>query len=426
MNRRAVLRGLVAAGGTSALAACLNVESGDTNAEIPTGDPQNRPARQHAWNESLRTDDNGNTLLPHHHVYLALSYEGSDRETDRSVVETALTDLERAYAASNDGLLCTLGYSPAYFERFGEPLTDVDLPPAGNLVPGENVDVVDNDAFLHLASDHASAVLGAETALFGDAVADDGPTGYAAETGTRTANGVEVTGLDGVFEVVDRRTGFFGPGLPKKNQDEKFLQGVPDGAVDGDAPSFMGFWSRFQGSQATEDRVTIQDGRFAGGTTQHVSALALVLTNWVDHSTEEKIARLFAPDIDPETVGEHGEKLTTDNPVEALDMASLMEAANDKGVVGHAQKLSRYRENGRPPILRRDVSSADNKQGWVFFVTLQRAFEDFRRLRLAMEGIDIAAETPVGERQDNGILQYFRTRRRGNYLIPPRELRALP
>jgi hypothetical protein len=336
-------------------------------------------------------------------------------------------------------LLFTIGYSPTYFQRFDDPLDGVDLPPAGPLLPEENVATDDADAFLHLASDHASAVLDAETALFGDtdergsdATAGDASprtdqnTTTPEDVGTTTANGVEVTQLDGVFSVAERRTGFFGPGLPAERDEGQILQGVPGSALDEKDPSFMGFWSRFQGSQATEDRVTIQEGRFAGGTTQHVSALVLILDNWVKHSLEEKIARLFAPTADTEAIGPRGERLTTDNTVSAVDEERLHEVADEHEVVGHAQKLSRFREEGRPPILRRDVNTDDNGEAGVLFVSLQRAFDDFRRLRLAMEGIDLAEETPVHDREKNGILQYFRTRRRGNFLIPPREMRALP
>jgi hypothetical protein len=42
-----------------------------------------------------------------------------------------------------------------------------------------------------------------------------------------------------------------------------------------------------------------------------------------------------------------------------------------------------------------------------------------------MTGPEIAGEG-VGQRLNNGILQYIFVRRRGNYLIPPRSRRALP
>ena len=410
MRRRQVLRGLVAAGGLSALAACLDLERGS----VPTGDPARRPDRQHAWNGLLETDEHGNHRLPEHHVFLSLAYEGTSREADRSTVETALSDLERACEASADGLLFTVGYSPAYFERFDETLPAVDLPSPGPLVPGENVDTDDADAFLHLASDHARVVLAARQALFGE----DG-----AET-RNTVNGVSVTSLDGLFTVTHRRTGFLGPGLPAEN-DENLL-GIPAGAVDEAAPTFMNFRSGFRRTQATEDRVTIHDGRFAGGTTQHVETLRLLLSEWYERSPDEQVARLFGPERDVEAVGEGGQRLTDHSGVDPVPAAELRGVAEEHGVVGHAQKMSRLREGGRPPILRRDVNSADNGEAGVVFVSLQRAIEDYRQVRRAMAGLDLAAETPVGERSGNGIRQYIRTRRRGNALVPPRELRSLP
>lgn len=396
---------MTAIGGAAALAACLHAED-DVN--IPTGDPGNRPDRQHAWRQFLPRDDDGNPRRPKHHVFLSLSYEGSDRASDRDVLSDALVDLERAYAASNAGLLFAVGYSPAYFERFDDPLASVDLPPAGPLLPEENVAIDDADAFLHLASDHASAVLGAEEALFGDS----------------DANGTAVTAIDGIFAAADRRTGFWGAGLPAKRDDN--LQGLPEDAVHGDAPSFMDFRSGFRDSLASEDRVTIREGRFAGGTTMHVSALWLVLSEWFDLATEEQIARLFGPSLDVDEVGTIGEELDASNLVEATDLSSLRAAARRQGVVGHAQKMSRFREDGTPPILRRDVNSDDYGEAGVLFVSLQRAFEDFRRVRLAMEGLDVAGEGAVGERTNNGILRFIETRRRGNFLVPPRDRRALP
>lgn len=404
MRRRELLRGFVAAGGMSALGACLDLQSGS----VPTGEPSRRPARQHAWNDLLPTDEHDNHRLPEHHVLLSLSYEGGDRERDRSAVETALRDIERAYEASADGLLFTLGYTPAYFERFDDPV-QADLPPPGPLHDGENVATEDADAVLHLASDHGSAVLAARQALLGK---------------QKKANGVAVTPLDGLFTATHRRTGFVGAGLPAKNDENKL--GIPPDVVDGDAPNYMNFRSGFRRTQATEDRVTLQNGRFAGGTTQHIEAIRLVLSEWFERSTDEQIARLFSPERTVEDIGDIGQNLTDDNRVESVPEDDLPDVARDHGVVSHVQKMSHLRENGRPPILRRDVNSADNGEAGMLFVSLQRAFEDYRRVRLAMAGLDLPEGTPVQPRQENGIRQYFRTRRRGNVLVPPRELRALP
>lgn len=413
MERRAVLRQLLATGGAASLAACLDLEfdDGADSPPVPSGDPSTRPARQHAWNQVLETDDHGTHRLPHHHLFLSLSYAGDDREHDRPVLETALQDLERAYAHGPGGLLFTVGYSPTYFRRFDDPL-DVDLPAAGPVVPGENVRRDEADAFLHLASDTASVVLEAEEALFGD----------------RPANGVDVTTLAGLFALRepdhDRKTGFIGAGLPAGREGN--LQGIPEAELHPDAPSFMNFRSGLRDTQASEDRVTVQDGRFAGGTTQHVELLIHTLANWFDHTTQEQVDRLFAPTVDATDVGPTGEKLTTHNHVEPASHDEVLATARDTGVVGHAQKLSRFREDGRPPILRRDVNTDDDQEAGVVFVSLQRTFETFRRMRVAMAGLDVAAETTVGDRQDNGIRQYVRTRSRGNFLVPPRHVRSLP
>lgn len=405
MRRRSVLRGLVSTGGAAALAACLDLQGED--ATIPTGDPSRRPDRQHGWNAFLDTDEDGNFLLPHHHVYLSIQYEGDDRGSDRSVFEDALGDLEQAYAASNRGLLFTVGYSPEYFERFGETF-DADLPPVGPILPGENVEQDTADIFLHLASDHPSVVLAAQQAVFGD----------------QQANGQSVTTLDGLFSVASRRTGFIGPGLPSKyNQN---LEGLHSGAVDEAAPTFMNFRSGFRKNQATEDDVTLSSGRFTGGTTQHIEALRLNLEQWFDRDLQGQVDRLFEAGRDPATVGKNAEEIGDFSGVAAVDEETLHEIASEHGVVGHAQKLARFRVDGRPPILRRDVNSSDNSEAGIMFISLQQAFETFRTIRLAMAGIDLAAETPVSERHENGIRQYIRTRRRGNFLIPPRAQRTLP
>ena len=403
MERRMVLRGLLAAGGLSALSACLGIEG-----SAPGGDPDRRPDRQHAWNEYLEEDEYGNRRPPEHHVFLHVSYDGNDREGDRELLETALTDLERAYETSPDGLLFTVGYSPAYFGRFGESLDGVDLPAPEPLHEDEDPDIMQPDLYVHLASDRASAPMAAREALFGD-------------TG---ANGTSVQRIDDVFSVASRRTGFVGPGLPKENEPNTF--GIPTGKLDGDAPTLMNFRSGFRQTQATEERVTIQDGPFAGGTTQHVERVILYLHSWFGNSPDEQVARLFAPDLDTDDVGEIGELLTDNNQVGSVDFDRLKQSAENDGVVGHAQKMSRFREeNGRPPILRRDVNFTDG-EGGMSFVTLHREFEDYRKLRLGMEGIDVAEETGIERRTNNGILDYIRTIERGNFLVPPREQRALP
>ncbi|SEV96379.1 DUF7405 family protein [Halobacterium jilantaiense] len=405
--RREFLKAAVAIGGASALSACLDREE----VSVPTGtdDPSSLPARQHAWNAHAARDDAGNVLPPRHHVLLHFDYDG-DPEADRATVESALRSLERAYEWSNDGLLFTLGYTPAYFDALGGPPAGVDLPRPEALSDLEDPTLDEPAAILHLASDHAQVVLEAGEAMKGE---------------RDTANDESVdAALTDAFSFVERRTGFVGTGLPADNQD---VDGVPDSEpVDEDSPLYMGFKSDFEGSQATEDRVTIQSGPFAGGTTQHVSHIDLDLRQWYEQdSREQREAKMFCPvHADEDRIEGTGENLGDDPQLD--DSPPAEQTAREDGIVGHGQKLKSVREDGRPIILRRDFDSTDGGRAGVHFLALQRDISDFVTTRDAMNAEDISSETAVGRRTNNGIRQYLSVTNRGNYLLPPRDLRALP
>ncbi|MDJ1432622.1 Tat pathway signal protein [Halostagnicola sp. A-GB9-2] len=413
LSRRDYLRMAVAVGGASAISACVDEQD---DIDVPTGtDDDSLPERQHAWDGFLETDDDGNVQPPEHHVLVALSLEaklddgdGDSFDDARETVETSLRTLERAYEWSNDGLLFTIGYTPSYFDRFdGELPEAVDLPEPEPLTVSEDPAFDEFDAVIHLASDHADVVLRAEEALFGELeelndepVEDD---------------------LTGVFERLDdhRRTGFVGEGLPAEHTD---VGGVPD-SVPEDAPFFMGFRSGFRESQATEDRVTIEAGPFAGGTTQQLSSMGIQLEVWFEQENHtQRVMKTFSPEhAEKDLVGEVGEALgassgLTDERIEATEAD-----ATNPGVVGHAQKAARARENGNPLLLRRDFNTVDGDSPGLHFLSLQRELTEFRAVRDAMTGADLDVQT-----LNNGIMGYIFVDRRGNYLVPPRSHRSLP
>ena len=412
VSRRDFVRTAVAIGGAAALAACQERESPDLSRGPE--DPGTLPERQHAWNAGLATDDHGNDVAPRHHAVLLFEYgDGTPEADEREQVEEALTSLERAYPKASEGLLFTVGYSPAYFERFDAPLPDaVDLPHPEALAPFEDPALDDPDVAVHLASNYGSVVLGAEAALRGDRA---------------TLNGVDVAAsFAGVLERVDRRTGFVGDGLPADHQD---VQGVPDSEpVPEDAPLYMGFKSGFRKNQAPEDAVTIASGPFADGTTQHVSQLDLNLQQWYEQDDRfHRVATMFCP--------AHAEQGLVEGPGDNLgDSSGMVEHgcpahterdAREKGVVGHSQKSARARDaDDNPLILRRDFDSADDERAQLHFVALQERIADFVETREAMNGTDL--DGAVGQRANNGILQYIEVTRRGNYLVPPRRHRAVP
>ncbi|ELY86554.1 hypothetical protein C483_19130 [Natrialba hulunbeirensis JCM 10989] len=420
LSRREYARALVAVGGATALSACLDMSSDENGEEnnVPSGtdDPDSLPARQHAWNEFATRDDDGNVEPPAHHVLLPLALterataDGEPTADARETTESTLRTLERAYEWSTDGLLFTLGYTPSYFERFDEDLPEgVDLPEPAALTSREDPAFDEFDALLHLASNHPEVVLEVEEGLFGDQEEPE-------------RNGVVLeSDLSAVFERVDenRRTGFVGAGLPAEHTE---VSSVPD-AVPEDAPFFMGFRSGFDRTQASEDRVTIDDGPFADGTTQHVSSMDIQLEVWFEQENHyQRVSKMFSPEhAAEELVGDVGEELGSDSGLTDERIEATTTDARQEGVVGHAQKAARGREDGDPPLLRRDFNTIDGDRPGLHFVSLQHEIADFVRVREAMTGADLDVASA-----NNGILHYIFVNRRGNYLLPPRGFRALP
>ena len=417
-SRRDVLKAAVAAGGASALSACL--EAAEDEEPVPTGpgDLSSLPARQHAWNDRVRTDDHGNTLLPRHQVLLYLSLSGSDPpdESDREAVEDVLRTLDRAYERSHDGLLFSIGYSPRYFDRYEASLpASIDLPEPQALSPFESPEFDRQDALLHLASDRAEVVLAAEAGLTG------------AEA---TVNDVAMERtLTDTLEVVDRRTGFVGAGMPAERQDG--LEGIPSSnPVPEASPLFMGFIAGFRQNQASEDYVTLADGPFAGGSTKHVSNLRMRLDDWYgEQSYDDRVAELFSPVHAAQGLVEGvGENLGDDNGVTPEIVDSIRDHAREFARVGHAQKAARANrdDEGRVRTLRRHFESTDDDEASLHFPSLQREITTFEEVRRAMNGTDLTDEPAIRQRVNNGILEYIFVKRRGNFLVPPRSLRALP
>lgn len=420
VSRRDFVKAAVAIGGVDAFVACAqreDVTPDQSASSFPTGSPPaERPARQHAWSDYLVHDRFGNTINPQHQVILFLEYGGSVPPTadERATVEEALAGVERAVqwgtgdstdAVENAGLLFTLGYANAYFDRF-----DTGLPETLGLPTGrEVIDRLDEDAtadrvdaaFL-MASDYGSLLLATEQALFEDADA---------------LNGHEIpSSLSTVFERVDRRSGFIGRGLPAERLEEE--------AIPTAAPLSMGFKSGFQDNIPSEDKVTIRDGPFAGGTTQLISRLGLDLEAWYDRSEADRVSLMFSPHHDPETVGETGIGLAQDSGVTEAMTDDLATEAEAHGCLGHTQKAAAARDDDFDPvILRRSESIATDTDDVEFnFSSVQCTISDFIDTREAMNLPEVDAVPDAC----HGILSFMDVKTRGTFLLPTRTHRALP
>ncbi|WP_416840017.1 hypothetical protein [Haloferax sp. DFSO52] len=429
LSRRDFVTAAVAIGGTSALTACMQRERTKTektaipteqeqsaSPEFPRGDLETIPTGQHRWGSFLVRDAHGNTVPPQQLVTIGLEYEGSVPPTDaeREQVERALETLERAFqwgtggnagAVFNRGLLFMLGYAPRYFEAMGQTPDSLTTPEGVLDAVGEDPAKADSyDAIVLLTSDIGSIVLSAEEALFG---------------GLDEVNGVPVEAtFEGVFSKAGRHTGLVGKGIPADELDE---DRIPE-----DAPLSMGFKSGFRDNLPKEDAVTLSSGPFAGGTTIASSTLGIDLDRWYDQQSDERVAEMFCPAHSTDDVGPTGEKLGSDSGITEEDVDRIDADAKSHGCVGHTQKVALARDDEfEPRILRRTEGVATSQHhGTAFqFNAVQRTMEDFIETRKAMNPDEYDFDIPA---ENHGIVDYLETIRRGSYLAPPREKRALP
>ena len=121
-----------------------------------------------------------------------------------------------------------------------------------------------------------------------------------------------------------------------------------------------------------------------------------------------------------EQTGDVGEFLASDSGV-TRDIVDEIESDAEEGRVGHTQKVAAARNDDfEPRILRRSEGVSTSHDGALNFTSIQRGIEAFTEVRKAMnEDHDVPDE-------ENGIVDYLTAHARGNYLVPPRELRALP
>jgi len=191
-----------------------------------------------------------------------LDYAGDvPTDDERTRVENAFRSLERAYdwgvdSQGSDGpqrrtpvlyrLLAVLLRTPVR-RTSARPSTDAEelVEELGSFGAAEETTPDTYDAFVYLTSDLANAVLGAEQALFNN---------------IDEVNGVEVEGgLDGVFEVRERRTGFLGRAgnivhhsAPRDNFEETdAAEAFDENPVSENSPMFMGFKSGTQTTSPT-------------------------------------------------------------------------------------------------------------------------------------------------------------------------------
>ena len=408
-SRRRLLARLASVTGLASLSGCTEFLSrSDDGGDLDLGLSPNPmadalPVGQHEWNDYLRRDTRDTPLSPQHHAVLLLELEEPASVEAARTVERAMRTLEAAYDWSSEGLLHALAWGTGYFDRIGK-LDRSPIRPPEVISRTDDPDLLDFDAALVLSSDVGSHLTAVESAMFGTAA---------------ELNGEPVEHrLGDVFSRVGKRTGFIGEGLPAAHADAEGIP-APD-AVDEDAPMFMGFFSGRPGTQASEERITIDSGQFDGGTTMHLSHLRQNLDAWFDVLDQSaRVAHMFSPEADPEDLKSFTDDVAFEN--------EPAENASEHGVVGHHEKLLRARRDDEPIILRRDFNTVDDGHAGVHFLSFQESIADFVETRDAMNGWWLRDEhDAITSRRNNGILEFITVVSRANFYVPPREQRAFP
>ena len=406
-SRRGVIKqaaGLASAAGLSGCARVLSRASGTrTDLGLPPNPYAGLPARQHAQNAFLRKDGAGNPVVPRHHAVLLLNLDVDPSKRAARTAERAMRTVESAYDWSPGGLFHMLAWGSGYFSRVGA----LDAAPVRSprvLSRTDEPKLQEFDAALVLSSDVPSHLIATESALFSD---------------RRRLNSHPVEHrLGEVFSIAGRRTGFIGKGLPVAHTD---AEGIPDDPpLTEQAPMFMGFRSGMKRTQATEDSVTIDSGKFAGGTTAHLVHHQQSLMDWFeDFNPDGRVARMFSSEFSPEEVAAFTDGVPFSDAVR--------EHASEHGVVGHHEKVARVRRDGKPLLLRRDFNTTDGGHVGVHFLSLQRSLDDFAETRKSMNGWYLRDNSEaISDQKNNGILQFITVVSRANFYVPPRNRRAFP
>lgn len=342
---------------------------------------------QHAWEATFRADALGRPVPPAFHRLVMLDVTRPPEQTDVEHMESVLRRLEQRFRRGPDGLLMLVGWGPGYFARNTDCEAPISRPIA--LARDERAAMEDIDVCVHLAADDedrlgavVAALLGGGSMALGDAL-----------------------------RLREVRSGFAGVGLPA---------GIAGGGIPHDAPLLMGFHSGLRRNQATETEITIEHGPLAGGTTMHVSRLALDLDAWYRLDDEQRAALMYAPTVSASCAAALAEDASS-------DFERLPETASAHGVVGHAQAAARARLNGRPRLNRRDFATVDNGIPGTHFVSLQRNLDDFNATRAVMNAADARHHhASIGLRRNNGINQFIDVLSRATFAVPIRARRAYP
>jgi hypothetical protein len=462
LTRRQLLGGAAA----GALGAAGIYELVDQLTESPERAPAGTlPAEQHLLAGMKTIEHEGVEVIepPLHHQVVTAKLRVEARRADlqdaQETLEQALRGLESRYEVTPAGLAVTVAWGVPYLRRYVPALAARHLPidrrasrtgeaPVPALLdavrfPSDPAATIleDNDVAILIRSDDRQHVADGAEALFDDA--------------------------GDLFELTSIRKGFQGGGFGGATSLPKAMAtaaGVPGADLIPDtAQLFLGFTStqtHTQGQSAianfeTLGLVDMRDGYFRGGTNLHLSHIFENLEAWyLDFDYRERVDTTFRPQLE----AKEGAQTLPQRPQDAAGERDVRTDFRRFGAIGHGasiQPTSRlqmdvrgadgrlYRKGSAIP-LRADFNTLDNPFFWtadpkrdgfhdqpaagVHFLTFNPSSDDFRRNRLAMDGVfPDGTRLPIQQRsRGQGLNSVLRTTHRQNFLVPPRSRRSFP
>ena len=459
LTRRELLAGGTAA---AALGAVGVYELVDQLTAAPTRHfGEGRAPEQHLLDGLRIADDNGvEIVVPTlHHEMVTATVSSRPGLQEQAALERVLRHLEDKHPGTPDGLAVTAAWGLPYFRQHVGGAAERHLPvdrrasasgrARGALLdsirfPSDPDDVVleENDVAFLLRSDNLDHIQEGATEIF--------------------------DGMDGVLEMTSIRKGFAGggfdggPGLPKQLATAAGVPGadlIPDGSE-----LFLGFTSTQRHALGPPRIVNFEtlglvdlsaSEYFRGGTNMHLSHLFEDLEAWyLDFDYRGRVDTTFRPGFE----AREGAQTLSQAPEDAASEADLKGDFSRTGAIGHSgsiQPTSRLQMDikgadgetyakGSAIPLRADFNTLDNPFFWtsdperdrhseqpdagLHFITFNPSSDDFRRNRLAMDGVlPDGTELPLEARsRAQGLNSVLRTTHRQNYLVPPRSHRSFP
>jgi hypothetical protein len=460
-RRRLIARAAVA---TLAAVGIRNLEDGSGGAAAALLRPAGkRPREQHLLpNPKVVRHEGVKVLVPplHHRVVTARLQvdptKGAMRDA-RGELDNVLAQLDALDAASTLGLAITVAWGLVYFRRYVPGQTRRELPidrrassrsrrvhvlEHARRFPSDPPDTIleHNDLAILLRSDDPDLVDEAQQRLTAD--------------------------LADILALTSIRTGVVGGGfhgaqsLPKQIATAAKVRGAE--LMPPTAELFLGFTSTVKASLGppkianfeTLGYAALRNAYFVGGTHMHLSHINEDLLRWyLNFDHRERGEAMFRPGLKlgraRQTVSQSRGDVETPAALRRdylrhrqIGHAGAIQSASrlDRDVVSHDGTL--YPKGTAVP-QRADFNTIDNPFAWssepardrmstepsagVHFIVFNPTSDDFRRVRLAMDGIlPDGTRLTFKSRFPEGLNSVLQTTHRQNFLVPPRPHRSFP